>query len=126
MQTLPNSDCWKWNILNFSCIYGSQNRVAFNFGKETLNEVSGNAKREANYGKPKQFLYNAFAFHKISQSMNCCYFKIFCCYLSNSNPKATLLGYSFTCKKMYNYLPLSVPLSINEGHFLGQTDSLIQ
>ena len=66
MQTIPNGDCWKWDILNPRSPNSSQNGLSVIIDKEGLNNVSRIAKTEADYSKPKQFLYNTFAFHKVS------------------------------------------------------------
>ena len=100
MQTMPNGDSWKWDFLNPGSPYSSQNGLSFIINKEALNNVSRIAKREADYSKPKQFLYYTFAFHKVSQSMNGCNFKIFCYYRSNSDPKL-VLWLHIICKMMY-------------------------
>ena len=101
MQTIPNGDCWKWDILNPRSPNSSQNGLSLIINKEGLNNVSRIAKREADYSKPKQFLYNTFAFHKVSQSMNGCYFKIFCYYRSNSDPKVIPWLNIAICKMIY-------------------------
>ena len=105
MQTMPNSDCWKRNFLNWSCFSSSQNRLAGIILKETLNCVHGIAKWKADYEKPKQFLYNILAFQKISQAMNCCRFEILCNYWSNSDQKLMFLfgWHEILCKVMGNY-----------------------
>ena len=65
MQTIPNGDCRKWDILNPRSPNSSQNGLSVIIDKEGLNNMSRIAKREADYSQPKQFLYNTFAFDKV-------------------------------------------------------------
>ena len=63
---MPNGDSWKWYFLNPRSPYSSQNGLSVIIKKETLNNVTRIAKRQADYDKPKYFFDKVSAFHEIS------------------------------------------------------------